>query len=213
MKKNAVSIALVAIAAMALTGCSTMQRLGITEDIFADGVELALKREGLEGTITRAQIKEVIAIAKADARLQEIGEEIAQQEKIQDRINEIVEKYVIDGAVVEPSEKPVETTIGDYTPQAGEINTGLWKPVSENNGRLVILLPCTLSVTEVKIVTAAGNEEVGNLLDGRYNGNRKHARFAYQGAVYGANARVVATLADGTVREWTIANGAARTDF
>jgi hypothetical protein len=92
MKKITLTIATAALAAV--TGCSTMQRLGITEDIVATGVQAALAKEGLEGTVTDAQIREVITIIKAETRLQEIGEDVGQQQIVQDKIEEIVNKYL-----------------------------------------------------------------------------------------------------------------------
>jgi len=93
MKKLTLTLATAALAAV--TGCSTMQRLGITEDIVATGVQQALEREGLAGTVTDAQIKEVIAIIKAETRLQAIGEEVGQQQAVQDKITEIINKYLV----------------------------------------------------------------------------------------------------------------------
>ena len=87
---------------MLMTGCSTFQRLGITEDIVKTGVKLALVKYELEGAVTDAQIDEIITIVKAEQRLQEIGEEIAEDQRIQAKIEEIVGRYVIGGEVIYP---------------------------------------------------------------------------------------------------------------
>ena len=92
MKKITVAIATVTLAF--ITGCSTMQKLGISEDVVATGVQTALEKEGLAGTVTDAQIREVITIIKAETRLQEIGEDVGQQQVVQDKIEELVKKYL-----------------------------------------------------------------------------------------------------------------------
>lgn len=88
-----------------LVGCSTFERLGITEDIVKTGVKIALARHDLEGAITDAQLSEIVAIVKAEQRLQEIGEEIAEDARVQAKIEEIVDKYVVDGVVVVKDKK------------------------------------------------------------------------------------------------------------
>ena len=93
MKKLTLTIATVAVAA-ALTGCTTMQRLGITEDIVATGVQQYLDKEGLAGTVTDDQIKEVVAIVKAETRLQQIAEDVGQQAAVQAKIEELVKRYL-----------------------------------------------------------------------------------------------------------------------
>lgn len=92
MRKLAITT--VAIAIAAVTGCSTMQRLGITEDVVATGVQQYLEKEGLAGTVTDDQVKEVITIIKAETRLQQIGEEVGQQAAVQAKIEELVRKYL-----------------------------------------------------------------------------------------------------------------------
>ena len=84
------------------SGCTTLQRLGITDDHVVAGVKIALSRQGLEGTVTDAQMREVIAIIRAHERLNQIGEEIAEQERIQAKIDELVGKYIRNGQVVDP---------------------------------------------------------------------------------------------------------------
>jgi len=89
-----------------LAGCSTLQRLGITEDTVATGVQVALARRDLAGAVSDAQLREIIAIVKAEARLQEIGEEVAEDQRIQSLIEDIIGRYVVDGEVVVPETKP-----------------------------------------------------------------------------------------------------------
>jgi predicted nucleic acid-binding protein len=93
MKK--ITLAVVTVAIAACTGCSTFQRLGVGDDAVVAGVQAALVKHGLADTVTDAQIKEVVAIIQAETRLQEIGEEVGQQQVVQDKINEVVTKYLV----------------------------------------------------------------------------------------------------------------------
>ena len=100
----------------------------------------------------------------------------------------------------------------------GELSGFLWKPRSESNGRLVVLLPrqFTGRVTSGNIHTSE-NANDGNLVEAgifagdTHNGNRAHFRFENSGATYG-QVWFVATLADGSRRAWFIENGAQRWD-
>ena len=200
MKDKGVMLAVLAIVVgFGLTGCGTLTRLGVTEDVVVAGVELALKRQGLEGAVTPAQTREIVAIVKAHERLQEIGTEIEADARVQRRIEEIVNKYVVDGVVVDPVVvKPVEAV-----PEGA--NELIWKPVSEKDGRLVVLLPACIVADSVKI-----GEDVTAPDPARANGNRQHIRPGKPGAAYGAGVAVVAYRDGSIVGQWTIANGALR---
>ncbi len=84
----------------------------------------------------------------------------------------------------------------------------LWKPVSDSNGNLVVLLP---SQYNGKVSSVSVNGERGSF-SGIANGNRTHWRFSKPGAAYGSNARVVAATSGGNV-SWTVPNGGARTSL
>lgn len=101
------------VATALLVGCSTFERLGITEDIVKTGVKIALARHDLEGAVTDAQLSEIVAIVKAEQRLQEIGEEIAEDARVQAKIESIVDKYVVDGAVVVPGKNQPAANIDE----------------------------------------------------------------------------------------------------
>ena len=86
----------------------------------------------------------------------------------------------------------------------------LWKPISEGDGKLVILLPRSLR-GEVSGVTLSGS--FGNV-QGRFagddkNGLRPHYRFPRRGSEYGNNITVTARTALGNFT-WFIPNGALR---
>ena len=84
----------------------------------------------------------------------------------------------------------------------------LWKPVSDSNGNLVVLLP---SQYNGKVKSVSVNGEQGSF-SGIANGNRTHWRFSKPGAAYGANARVVAATSGGNV-SWTVPNTGSRTSL
>ncbi len=89
----------------------------------------------------------------------------------------------------------------------------LWKPNSEKDNRLVILLPSTMtsSAKKVAILSPDGNKvlENGNFA-GIGNGGRQHYRFSKAGGNYPAGAQVSITFDDGTKRTVLISNTANR---
>jgi hypothetical protein len=112
------------------------------------------------------------------------------------------------------------TTAAAPTPSGGLGVTGasggfLWKPASESNGDLVVLIPSqyTGSISTVFIAQPNGTVvEVGSYR-GNYNGNRAHYWFSHPGSYYGSGIYVVADLEDGTTVNWYIANGGSRTEY
>jgi hypothetical protein len=84
-------------------------------------------------------------------------------------------------------------------------NSFLWKPISEAySGHAVALLPANIEATGVTCNGEAGAKHP------RANGNRQHFRFSKTGAAYGSNVKIVATLAAGGSKTWTVPDGAAR---
>lgn len=90
----------------------------------------------------------------------------------------------------------------------------LWKPVSDSNGKLVVLLPSKLAgqAKSVEVQDASGRTLAKGRYTGDANGGRPHFRFDKPGAAFGQDVRVVATLADGRKVSYAIKNGAARND-
>jgi hypothetical protein len=90
----------------------------------------------------------------------------------------------------------------------------LWKPVSESDGKLVVLLPSPYvgRVAMVSIVRDGIIVDVGRD-GGVHNGNRPHYRFAGSGASYGNDIFTVADLTDGDRHFWHIPSGASRTEL
>jgi acyl-CoA hydrolase len=76
------------------TGCSTLTKYGVTDDLVVVAVKAALEKEGLADTVTEAQMREVIAIVKAEQRLGQIAEEVAANDKVQKLVEDALAKYV-----------------------------------------------------------------------------------------------------------------------
>ena len=94
----------------------------------------------------------------------------------------------------------------------------LWKPVSEGDGKLVILLPNSYRkrVTKCVISNDAGGANVveqGRFHNDTHNGMRVHYRFSKVGRDYGDNIFTVAFLTDGSTKSWAIRDGASRTTY
>lgn len=89
----------------------------------------------------------------------------------------------------------------------------LWKPVSESNGRLVVLLPSDLTnkVKNVKVVTPDGRS-ASSKFTGVANGGRGHYRFDAPGGAYPRGSSVVATLEDGRQVKYTVGNTGSRNE-
>jgi len=89
----------------------------------------------------------------------------------------------------------------------------LWKPTSDKNGDLVVLLPKKLTgkVQEVRVLSPDGKKTLGK---GKYsgvgNGDREHFRFSKPGSRYPDGALVYIKLDDGTTRHVTIKDTSKR---
>lgn len=89
----------------------------------------------------------------------------------------------------------------------------LWKPVSEGDGNLVVLLPSQYRgrVSQTAVLNASGQViEVGRFAGDTHNGNRPHYRFSMPGAGFGSKVTVAARMSDGSVKTWRIPNGGSR---
>ncbi len=88
----------------------------------------------------------------------------------------------------------------------------LWKPRSDKDGRLAILLPPNMTgkVSGVSVVSPAGEVIEKGSSGGVGNGGREHFRFRRQGADYPDGSIVRAVMNDGTSREIAIRDTAAR---
>jgi hypothetical protein len=92
-------------------------------------------------------------------------------------------------------------------------NEFLWKPHSDKNGNLVILLPSSLSgnISGVRVLSPNGKSvlAVGKNA-GSGNGDRMHFRFNRSGDSFPSGAVVEITLKNGTLKQQVIKNTGAR---
>ena len=94
----------------------------------------------------------------------------------------------------------------------------LWKPVSESDGKLVVLVPSTLAgnVASCEIHSTIPSTNSTLIERGKYVGNvnrgRPTFRFSRPGAGFPNNCYVVATLKDGSTKTFSVPNGASRVE-
>jgi hypothetical protein len=82
----------------------------------------------------------------------------------------------------------------------------LWKPKSESDGKLVMLLPKGMNAKSIDIMSPDGKTKLSSVSRGGNqgkvaNGGREHYRFGKSGAGYPPNSRVRINTTDGKSRE------------
>jgi len=94
----------------------------------------------------------------------------------------------------------------------GVSNEFLWKPSSEKNGNLVVLLPSNLTgkVSGIEVKAPNGRTIEGGKFSGVHNGGREHFRFSKPGASFPAGSEVHIHLKDGNTKVIQIANPGSR---
>lgn len=155
---------------------------------FTTGCDLG---DGSSSSELEAQLQEELAQRQAEEEAREAEERAAQERA---------------AAAASSSSSSSSSSTG------GGSGGFLWKPVSEGDGKLVILLPGSLRgrVSGCTISGSFGSEN-GRFTGDTHNGNRPHYRFSRPGANYGSNITVTARTTDGT-RTWRIPNGAQRNE-
>lgn len=109
-----------------------------------------------------------------------------------------------------PSQQPAPFNLGTLLSKSGGF---LWKPTSDKNGDLVILLPKKLTgrVEEVRVLSPDGKKTLGK---GKYsgvgNGDREHFRFSKPGSGYPDGSIVYIKLEDGSTRHVKITDTSRR---
>jgi len=115
----------------------------------------------------------------------------------------------LDG-VNQPPAGSTQYSIGTRLKGSGQF---LWKPVSDKDGKLAVLIPPKLT-GKVKSVVILSPDKTKVLSKGTYsgvgNGNREHFRFSKAGGQYPDKAIVMITLKDGSTQYVTIRNTSAR---
>jgi hypothetical protein len=115
----------------------------------------------------------------------------------------------------EPSNAAVTSAGGGGAPTSESNGAGfLFKPVSESDGKLVVLLPPRLAGLVKSVSLVGPNGEV--IETGRYTGNgngaRDHYRFSRAGGQYQDGVTVQATLATGELVRYLIKETSQRTE-
>lgn len=98
-----------------------------------------------------------------------------------------------------------------YSPDEGGGGGGgggfVWKPISESNGKLVVLLPSSFrNVSSITVRGSGGSSSAGR--GSIANGGRPHYRFSRSGGSFGHNITV-----SGGGKTWHISNGSQRYDL
>jgi hypothetical protein len=93
-------------------------------------------------------------------------------------------------------------------------NGFLFKPRSDTQGKLVVLLPATLTgkISGVVLKDASGNEIESGRSGGVGNGEREHFRYNQPGGQYPANLTVEVRLKGGEVKSYSIPDPSKRYD-
>lgn len=91
--------------------------------------------------------------------------------------------------------------------------TFLWKPKSDSDGKLVVLLPSSMrgQVVSVAVQKDGKTLDTGRFSGDTHNGMRPHFRFPKAGGDYGSNLQLVTMGATGAC-SFSIPNGAKRTE-
>ena len=114
----------------------------------------------------------------------------------------------------EPSNAAAVGSSGSHSSEAVSGTGFLFKPVSDSDGRLAVLLPPRLAGLVQSVSLVGPNGEV--IETGRYagngNGGRDHYRFTKAGGQYADGLIVQATLATGELVRYTIRETSQRTD-
>ena len=201
MKKRTYILAIVMMAfVLQVTSCTSTSVLApIVEFVDREDVKDWDNKtlEEKRGVLLRAKVESPdIFIEYIDAEIEKIDEKI--------RIRDLPPEPT-------PTPKPPKD---DGIPIGGGTNSFLWKPNSESNTNLVVLLPGKLHGRTKGVMTISGSfgTESANLRGEDKNGGRPHFYFSKPGASYGRNITVKAPLTDGTIYERQIDNGSQRVE-
>ncbi len=120
-----------------------------------------------------------------------------------------VEEIVVGICNSEEAKNKKEDGAEDQSPS----ETFLWKPKSDSDGKLVVLLPSSMrgQVVSVAVQKDGQTLDTGRFSGDTHNGMRPHFRFPKAGADYGKNIQVVSMGTTGACA-WKIADGAKRTE-
>lgn len=153
--------------------------------------------KGLKGEELQNKLKE---LEKTDPELAEYLKKILDKDEKKDA--EEAKKDEAKPAEAKAAEKSKGADDGAPSEQF------LWKPASESNGKLVILLPASMNASSVSISGPNVNESGSG--SGRANGQRQHFRFGKAGKDMQGPVSVNIQLQSGGTKTITVANPAER---
>ena len=198
--------ALIALMVVTCSGCFITDTIGLTDDAVTRGVLLIADREIPGHKWKKETIDEIVTIVKAEARLDELGEELAKDAAAQKRLEEITLKYIKGGELVltpkdEPAD-PANHVITRITEWYGGVNLSSavvderFQLTVSNDGRIWSKAPSDWPKKDVGgdmqvIVCAAYQNASGQWVGGKYEWNRpdpsprswEHVTSGYEGWV------------------------------
>jgi len=147
-----------------------------------------------DATIAVASLEEALAGSRVKMEKFDSGSEKAPERSVDEASN---------GKVMHLPDSP---TAGDQG--------FLFKPVSESDGKLVVLLPARLTglVSGLSIVGPDGQVTESGRYRGVGNGGREHFRFSKPGGQYANGSTVQANLITGEIVRYLISNTSQRTE-
>ncbi len=155
-----------------------------------------------------------------------LGCDIDGSSSTNDQVDQLINKSQEEAAAVEQaaaaapsssdsssSDSSASTASAPSSSSSSSASSGgfVWKPISEGDGNLVVLIPSSFAGKVSGLdVRKGGAVVVRGRFTGNTNGNRPTYRFSQPGSGYGSGLTVVATLSDGSSRTWSIPNGRTR---
>ena len=208
---------------------------------FEDSVKEALKALVKQGAITKAEAEKIngnsFRAAQLDSNLDALydskggkGDDTVAVMKLEDAIKSA--KQILDDiksnkitsatrSLDAPSNKKTNSSssvssTGGAKGSSASGNGFLWKPVSDSNGKLVVLFPPNLSGDIIsagiysKLPASYENLIEEGKFSGDGNGNRSHFRFSKPGSSYPDGVFAVAQLKDGSQATFKVEDSASR---
>ena len=160
---------------------------------------------GEDATVAVDSLESALAAAKLMIEKYESGEEVAP------------ERSLNEGEGTGASTKVGDIEGGTKSPNGTSFDGAegfLWKPKSESDGNLVVLLPKDFNDLVSSVVLTHENEVLteGRFAGNEHNGNRGHYRFDKAGGDYPKGLQVEVRFDDGTVIKYDIPDGSERYD-
>ncbi len=192
-----------------------------------------IKKENISKTLSSLNPKEAKALLNDKKALKKFTNDLAKKHGIpKEKIKEL-ENFVLKllkqigeqsaGATSETktskNKKTTETGAASKTSGGGHTggtsNQFLWKPQSESNGNLVVLLPANMSgnVKSLEVLSPDGSTVLASGQQaGIANGGREHFRFNKPGASFPDGALVKIQMKDGSSKTVKIGDSAGRNE-